>query len=108
MKPSCHVINVARGEVVDEAAFYKALKQGWIAGAAIDVWYRYPEREESCRPSAYPFHELPNVIMTPHIAGWTVETFQHRWASIDENLRRLAAGKPLINVVKSPEFAKQP
>ena len=106
MKPTCRVINVARGEVVNEAAFYAALKDRRIGGAAIDVWYRYPEREELCRPSAFPFHELPNVIMTPHIAGWTVETFQQRWATIDDNLRRLACGEPLLNVVKPATHEK--
>lgn len=100
MKPSCRVVNVARGEVINERAFFEALNNQMIAGAAIDVWYRYPERAEQMFPSAFPFHELPNVIMTPHIAGWTVETFAQRWATIDENLRRLAAGEPLINVVK--------
>ena len=91
MKPGAFLVNVARGEVVDEAALYAALHDRRIAGAAIDVWYRYPDAGEPCRPSAFPFHELPNVIMTPHVAGWTTGTFEHRWAAIAENLRRLAA-----------------
>jgi len=100
MKPTATLVNVARGELIDEAALYAALRDGRIAGAAIDVWYRYPESAESVRPASHPFHELANVIMTPHIAGWTVETFRHRWAAIDENLRRLGTGEPLLNVVK--------
>jgi phosphoglycerate dehydrogenase-like enzyme len=102
MKPTAYLINVARGEVVDEAALYAALSESRIAGAAIDVWYRYPEGSEPARPADYPFHELPNVIMTPHIAGWTAETFRHRWAAIDDNLRRLSGGEPLVNVVRPP------
>lgn len=102
MRPTAFLINVARGEVVDEAALYDALAHNRIAGAAIDVWYRYPEGSEPARPADHPFHELPNVIMTPHIAGWTFETFQHRWAAIDENLRRLSRGEPLVNVVRAP------
>lgn len=102
MPATACLINVARGEVVDEAALYEALRDGAIAGAAMDVWYRYPEAGERAAPSAYPFHELPNTILTPHIAGWTAETFRHRWAAIDENLRRLTAGEPLVNVVSPP------
>lgn len=99
MKPTAHLINVARGPVVDELALYEALHTRRIAGAAIDVWYRYPADSISGTPSTYPFHELDNVIMTPHIAGWTAGTFNHRWQAIDENLRRLATGEPLRNVV---------
>ena len=94
------LINVARGEVVAEEPLFFALRNRRIGGAAIDVWYRYPDGAESLYPSAFPFHELDNVLMTPHIAGWTRETFQHRWVAIDENLRRLSAGEPLLNVVK--------
>jgi len=99
MKPTACLVNIARGEVVAEAALYDALREGRIGGAAIDVWYRYPEGREPCRPSALPFHELPNVVMTPHIAGWTEGTFQHRWQVIAENLRRLGSGEPFLNVV---------
>lgn len=101
MKPTAYLINVARGEVVDEAALFAALRDERIGGAAIDVWYQYPDGSEAMRPASHPFHELTNVIMTPHIAGWTQETFQHRWAAIDDNLRRLSAGEPLLNVVKA-------
>jgi phosphoglycerate dehydrogenase-like enzyme len=99
MKRSAYLINVARGDVVEETALYEALQDGTIAGAAIDVWYRYPDGDEPCPPSRYPFHELPNVIMTPHIAGATDATFTYRWQVINENLRRLSAGEPLLNVV---------
>ena len=102
MRPSAFLVNVARGEVVDEAALYAALRDRTIAGAAIDVWYRYPTAREACPPSSYPFHELPNVILTPHIAGWTEGTFRHRWETIDENLRRLTTGEPFVNVVWPP------
>lgn len=99
MKPTAFLVNVARGEVVAEAALYEALRDGRIAGAAIDTWYRYPEAGEPLRPSAFPFHELPNAILTPHIAGWTEGTFRQRWVTIAENLRRLGTGEPFLNVV---------
>ena len=51
-------------------------------------------------PATEPFHELDNIIMTPHVAGWTDGTVRYRWATIAENLRRLAAGEPLQNVVR--------
>ncbi len=101
MKPAAHLINVARGPVVDEDALYETLQERRIAGAALDVWYRYPEDKVSGAPATRPFHEFDNVIMTPHIAGWTDGTFRHRWEMIDENLRRLADGTPLVNIVSA-------
>ncbi len=103
MKSTAFLINVARGEVVDEAALYSALKDHAIAGAALDVWYRYPEGDQPTLPANLPFHELPNIIMTPHIAGATDNTFFYRWAAIDDNLRRLRDGEPLLNAVTRPE-----
>jgi len=102
MKRSAFLINVARGAVVEEEALYRALKDGQIAGAAIDVWYRYPKNDERCRPSRFPFHELPNLIMTPHVSGWMAGTRRKRLQLVAENIDRLAAGKPLLNVVQGP------
>jgi phosphoglycerate dehydrogenase-like enzyme len=99
MKPEAYLINVARGPVIDENALYEALAGRRIAGAALDVWYRYPDDKVHGAPATRPFHELDTVILTPHIAGWTFGTFAHRWAQIDENLRRLASGQPLVGVV---------
>jgi len=103
MKPGAFLINVARGEVVEEGALYAALRDRTIAGAAIDVWYRYPDGRQTILPSPFPFHELPNVIMTPHIAGATDATFGYRWNLINENIRRLVVGDSLENVIK-PSF----
>lgn len=103
MKPSAFLINVARGPVVDERALFEALSQRRIAGAAIDVWYQYPtDPAQPCWPSRYPFHELPNVLMTPHISGWSRCTLEGRIRDVAENLNRLAAGRPLLNVVYPP------
>jgi phosphoglycerate dehydrogenase-like enzyme len=100
MKPTAYLINVARGGVIDEHALYRALKERTIAGAAIDVWYRYAADGEHSLPATEPFHELDNIIMTPHVAGWTDGTARYRWAAIADNLRRLQRGEPLLNVVK--------
>src|SRR5882757_5583249 len=67
MKPGALLINVARAPIVDEDALYAALKVGHLGGAALDVWWQYPtQAEPDRRPSRRPFHELPNVLMTPH------------------------------------------
>lgn len=99
MRPTAILINVARGPVVDEDALYEALVDKTIAGAGIDVWYRYPQADEDILPSTRPFHELDNVVMTPHTAGWTMQTARDRWVFIGRNIARLAQGQVPLNVV---------
>ncbi|MHA1594123.1 MAG: 2-hydroxyacid dehydrogenase [Candidatus Baldrarchaeia archaeon] len=100
MKPTAFLINVARGRVVDEEALYRALKEGWIAGAGIDVWYRYPRSEgERCHPSKFPFHELPNIVMTPHRAAITPEGYWGMLKQVAENIKRIYRGEEPINMV---------
>jgi phosphoglycerate dehydrogenase-like enzyme len=103
MKQTACLINVSRAAIVEETALYNALKQKLIRGAAIDVWYRYPSGRESIYPSSYPFHRLKNVIMTPHIAGWTKGTLERRFRFIATNIDRFAAGQRIANVLKGPE-----
>lgn len=76
------IVNVGRGEVIEEEALYHALRDGTIAGAAIDTWYQYPTEADSARsnspssptyPSRFPFHELPNVLLSPHVGGYTAQ-----------------------------------
>jgi hypothetical protein len=93
------VINVGRGPVVDERALYEALRDKVIAGAALDVWYGYPEHGATAPPATLPFRELPNVLMTPHSSGLARQTFAGRAADIAANVRRLAAGQPPAGVV---------
>ena len=98
--PSSYLVNVARGEIVDERALYEALRARTIAGAALDVWYRYPRGEgERIAPSAFPFHELDNVLMTPHVSGHAESTTLARREFVADQLVRLAEGRPLENVV---------
>jgi phosphoglycerate dehydrogenase-like enzyme len=100
MKPDAVLINVARGPIVDEDALYQALATRRIGGAVLDTWYRYPEPgEPSVRPSRHPFHELDNVVMTPHCSGWTEGLIERRFAVIADNIERLRDGRPLINQV---------
>ncbi|MPY55788.1 hydroxyacid dehydrogenase [Streptomyces spongiae] len=99
MRESAVLINVGRGPVVDEDSLYTALRDGGIGGAALDVWYDYPADGRTGRPSRHPFHELPNVLMTPHSSGLSRQTFTRRSADITENIRRLATGQGLHNIV---------
>jgi phosphoglycerate dehydrogenase-like enzyme len=99
MRRSAVLINVGRGPLVEERALFEALRDREIAGAAIDVWYGYPAEGTNAAPSELPFRELPNVLMTPHSSGLTRQTFAGRVADIAANVRRLAAGEQLENVV---------
>lgn len=94
-----YLVNVARGDVVDERALYEALRDRVIAGAAIDVWYRYPRGGARTLPSDQPIHELDNVLMAPHVSGRTTGTQERRAAFLAEQLRRLEEGRPLENVL---------
>jgi phosphoglycerate dehydrogenase-like enzyme len=99
MQPTAYLINVARAEIVDEMALYGALATGGLAGAALDVWYRYPTVPGSVPPATQPFHELPNVIMTPHVSGWTEGMLQARAKLIADNIVRIAREHPPLNVI---------
>ena len=103
MKPTAFLVNVARAEIVDEEALYRALAERTVAGAALDVWYRYPSAAGPTLPSRYPFHELPNVLMTPHVSGWTEGMMTTRATVIAENIRRTARGEPPVNLIASPD-----
>ncbi|HEX7777015.1 MAG TPA: NAD(P)-dependent oxidoreductase [Parvibaculum sp.] len=106
MKKSVVILNVARGPVAEEEALYKALSEKRIAGAVIDTWYIYPNRplpggtpEPSPRPSRFPFHELDNLIMTPHTSAHTRGSEARRWQSIAANLDAFAQGARPATVV---------
>lgn len=99
MRPDAYLINIARGPVVDEAALYDALKARRIAGAAIDVWYNHPASQPIGRPGNFDFESLDNIVMTPHVAGWTDDTVVRRCAVMADNIRRVAAGQEPLNLV---------
>jgi len=92
MKRNAILINVARGPIVVEHDLYESLRERRIAGAALDVWYAYPkEAGDRMAPSAYPFAELDNVIMTPHYSGWTSPALDRRVEEIANAIEAFAA-----------------
>ena len=93
MKPSAYLINVGRGGVVDEAALLSALQSGEIAGAAMDVFEAEP------LPADSPLWKLPNVIISPHVAGNMLDYDDKAARLFTENLKRYLARKDLLNQV---------
>jgi len=94
------LVNVGRATVIEERALFDALRSGRLAGAGIDVWYRYPENEEargSTLPSDFPFHELDNIVMSPHRAGHGLATARLRAESLAEVLNAAARGETMPN-----------
>ena len=97
MKPTAFLVNVARGAIVNEADLVRGLKKGWLAGAGLDVY------EEEPLPDSSPLWELDNVIMTPHVSGFTPQYDERATDIFAENLRRYLAGEPLLNLVNRSE-----
>ncbi len=93
LKPSAFLLNSARGPLVQEDALLKALREGWIAGAALDAHYYYP------LPPEHPLWAFPNVIVTPHISGQAANPgFAERLRDlVTQNLERYVSGQPLLN-----------
>jgi phosphoglycerate dehydrogenase-like enzyme len=93
MRPGAYIVNIGRGEVIDEAALIEALKAGKIGGAGLDVFEKEPLPKES------PIWDLENVILTPHMSGANRGYLDKACALFADNLRRFVAGQPLLNVV---------
>jgi phosphoglycerate dehydrogenase-like enzyme len=94
MKPSAYLINVARGELIDQSALVMGLRNGWIAGAALDVY-----EGEFSGPPPEELWQLPNVLITPHISAGTDVQHAYGIELFCENLRRYLRGEPLLNVL---------
>lgn len=101
MRRDAVIFNVGRGPTIDEAALFEALQANRIGGAVIDTWYRYPSgADANPQPGSLPFGELPNIVMTPHMSGWTDGTIRRRQQTIAQNIRRCFAGESLLNLVR--------
>ena len=97
------LVNVSRGAVVDEEALYRSLTEGILAGAGLDTWYNYPHRygdlTEHVFPSDFPFQELSNVVLSPHIGGFSVESHMLNTKEAVKNAARFIKGEKPHNIV---------
>lgn len=99
-----YLLNPARGPLVQEAALLRALREGWIAGAALDTHYHYP------MPPDHPLWQLPNVIMTPHISGSSLSPrfLERTYTIFLENVNRFRTGQPLLNELSPAQLSGYP
>jgi phosphoglycerate dehydrogenase-like enzyme len=93
MKQTAYLVNIGRGGTIEEQALIRALREGWIAGAGLDVFVEEP------LPATSPLWAMENVIVTAHYAGLTPHYDERAMAIFLDNLRRYQAGEPLRNVV---------
>jgi len=104
--PKGLIVNVARGEIINQEDLYHALKNKTIQGAAIDVWYEYHpkgNKEGLKHPYELPFHNLDNIILSPH-RGYSPFSDLLRWDEVIENINRISQGRSdLINIVNLKE-----
>ena len=100
LPPSAFLLNPSRGPLVREPDLLQALREGWIAGAALDTHYRYPTLPDD------PIWKLPNVICTPHISGSSLSPhfLTRAWAILIENVQRDLAGSPLLNELTTDQL----
>jgi phosphoglycerate dehydrogenase-like enzyme len=93
MKKSAHFLALSRGKLYDDMALVRALKEGWISGAGLDVFPIEPP------PSEHPIFDCPNVVMSAHTSGWSPDRQVRLVDLFAENVRRYSEGLPLLNVV---------
>ena len=94
MKPSAILVNTCRGPVVDEEALCRALAAGWIAGAGLDVLEAEPARPDN------PLLDMPNVLVTPHVGGSSVQRVRRATEFALANVERVLAGEPPLSLVR--------
>jgi phosphoglycerate dehydrogenase-like enzyme len=102
MPPGGLLVNVGRGPVVDQQALFQALESGQLHAAGLDVWYNYPKNPDAradTPPADLPFHQLDNVVMSPHRGNDSDRTEQLRMTQLAHLLNSAARGEPLPNRV---------
>ncbi len=95
MKPTARIINTARGGIVEEAALEKALREGWIGGAALDVFGTEPVTD-------HPLFSLNNVVVTPHLGASTAEAQERVAVDVAEQIMAILSGEPARYAVNAP------
>ncbi len=103
LPPRAFLLNPARGPLVQQQALLRALREKWIAGAALDTHYQYP------LPADHPLWKMPNVILTPHISGSSLSPrFGERlWDIFAQNVARFSRGEPLLNELTPAQLKGQ-
>jgi phosphoglycerate dehydrogenase-like enzyme len=101
LPPRAFILNPARGPLIREEALLQALREGWIAGAALDTHYYYP------MPADHPLWRFPNVILTPHVSGSSLSPYflERLWDLFVQNVKRFLAGQPLLNELTAAELS---
>jgi len=101
-----YLVNISRGEIINEDALYTALKDGTLAGAALDVWYKYPGKiqNEPIFPSNKPIYELPNVVISPHKASNTSEAIYAMISDTLENLKTFLLTGKTKNLIEKERY----
>ena len=101
MKPTSILVNISRGLIVDELALYEALKEKRIHGAGIDVWWRYPTkwRGTTIPPADVPFHELDNIVISPHRAAYSENIRRDLNQFVGDNILRFIRGETPLNII---------
>ncbi len=101
MRPTAFLLNPARGPLVQEKALLQALREGWIAGAALDTHYYYP------MPADHALWRFPNVIITPHVSGSSASPYflDRIWDLFVQNVERYVSGQPLLNELTPAQLA---
>jgi len=93
------LVNIGRGDIVDEKALYEGLKDGILRGAAIDCWYTYPRGGTKGAPSRYDIHTLDNIILSPHVGGFVPQAVRRGINQACDNIAAfLRDGVPRFNV----------
>ncbi|MBM3797117.1 MAG: D-2-hydroxyacid dehydrogenase [Acidobacteria bacterium] len=98
MRPNAVLVNIGRGAIVDLNALADALEAGQVAGAGLDVFEAEP------LPAGHRLWKMPNVVITPHVAGASPRIAERHLAVITDNARRFARGDALVNVVNKREW----
>jgi len=101
LRPTAYLLNPARGPIIQEAALLRALREGWIAGAALDTQHKNP-----CPPDD-PIWQVPNAIVTPHISGSSLGPYfrERMWDLFLQNLTRFTSGQPLLNELSAAQLS---
>ncbi len=105
MQPHAHLINVSRGAIVDEVALVRALQEGWIAGAGLDVFSEEPLRREGHMIS--PLYDMDNVLLSPHLTFYTAEAMERLERETLDRCNEILEGRPVLVKSADPRLQGQ-